>query len=65
MIKSLLTKEEVADILRLNNRGVKDPIESLRYLVRTGQIEAVKICGQLMFEEDAVREYIQYCKAKS
>jgi len=60
-IVKLYTKEEVIEILRLDEKNVKNPIDSLRYLIRTRQLRAIKICGELRFTEDAINEYIGYC----
>ena len=58
----LYTKEEVALILRLDRKGVKNPTESVRYLVRTGQLKALIVAGQQLFTEQALSEYSSSCE---
>ena len=60
----LFTKDEVIQILRLDKKGVKDPGESLRYLVRTGQLQCLKVAGQRLFTERAIKNYLAYCADK-
>lgn len=58
----LFTAAEVAAILRLADKQVKDPCESVRYLVRSGRLKAVRICGRLLFTEADVAAYIESCR---
>lgn len=46
-IPELLTQQEAVAAPRLDAVGVKDPLESLRYLHRTGQIGYVKVVGRI------------------
>ncbi|MFC1479156.1 hypothetical protein ACFL6F_01030 [Planctomycetota bacterium] len=65
MIEKLYTKAEVIEILRLDQKQVKNPRETLKYLVRTGQIQAIKIAGVYMFTEQSIQNYIDYCTVKA
>ncbi len=55
----LLTQEEVIGILRLDDIGLKDPKETLRYLRRTGQIGYVKVAGKILIPQSEVEAYIE------
>ncbi|MFH1706761.1 MAG: hypothetical protein ABIF71_02455 [Planctomycetota bacterium] len=61
----LLTKGEVVKILRLDQKTVKSPVTSLRYLVRTRQLMPMKICGELLFDEGEVYRFIDACRKKA
>ena len=57
-IPDLLTQEEAIRLLRLDEVGLKNPKESLRYLRRTGQIGYVKVAGKVLIPRDEVASYI-------
>lgn len=65
MIDKMFTSAEVIKILRLDCKSVKDTKESLRYLIRTGQIDPIKVCGNNLFTEQAIQAYIAYCQNQS
>ncbi len=55
----LLTPEEVIEILRLRELGVKNPKASLRHLRRMKRIGFVRICGKILYPEKEVQDYIE------
>ena len=55
----LLTQDEVIDIMRLKQAGVRHPRETLRYLRRTGQLGYVKIAGRILIPRPDLDSYIQ------
>jgi len=55
----LLTQKEVIGILRLDQIGLKDPKETLRYLRRTGQIGYVKVAGKVLIPKSEVETYVE------
>jgi hypothetical protein len=55
---ALLTPAEVIPMLRLDDRGVRNPRESLRHLRRTRQIGFTKIGRRIFFPLAAVLDYI-------
>jgi len=57
----LYSKQDVIRILRLDEKNLKNPVDSLRWLIRSGQLKAIKVCGQLLFTEQAVRDYLSLC----
>ena len=60
-LPKLLTKSEVIKALRLDEKGVKNPEDSLRYLIRTRQISHLTVAGQVLFTESAVNDYLSLC----
>jgi hypothetical protein len=54
----LLTPPEVIHMLRMEDRGVRDPRESLRHLRRTRQIGYTTIGRRIFFPLSAVLDYI-------
>ena len=65
-VESFLTMGDVVKLLRLDQKNVKNPSDSLKYLIRTRQIEPVKICGQNLFTKEAIQKYVDRCaKGKS
>ena len=55
---NLLTQTEVIRLLRLDEMGLKDPKESLRYLRRTGRLGYVKIAGRILFPKDEISAFL-------
>ena len=54
----LLTQEEVIEVLRLDDLGVRDPKESLRHLRRTRQLGYVKVAGKVLIPREAIEAYL-------
>jgi excisionase family DNA binding protein len=55
----LLTPREVIHILRLEERGVQNPRETLRHLRRTRQIAFTRVGRRILFPRAAVYDYIE------
>jgi hypothetical protein len=55
----LLSPSEAIDLLRLDELGVRDPRESLRYLRRTRQLGYVKVAGRVLYTRRAIFAYLQ------
>ena len=54
----LLTQEEAIEMLRLDQLGVRDPKEGLRYLRRTRQLGYVKVAGKVLIPRKAIATYL-------
>jgi hypothetical protein len=55
----LLTQEEAARLLRLDQLGLRDPKETLRYLRRTRQLGYVKVAGKVLIPRTEIGAYLQ------
>ena len=55
----LLTQAETVRLLRLDQLGLKDPSETLRYLRRTRQLGYVKVAGKILIPRKAIEAYLQ------
>jgi hypothetical protein len=55
----LLSPDEAIELLRLDELGVRDPRESLRYLRRTRQLSYVKVAGRVLYTRRAIFAYLQ------
>lgn len=58
----LYTKREVVELLRLNEKRIAHPVQSITYLIRCGKLRARKVCGQILIEEQALRDYLETCE---
>ena len=54
----LLTQKEAIEMLRLDQLGLRDPKESLRYLRRTRQPGYVKVAGKVLIPRDEIAAYL-------
>ena len=54
----LLTQQEAIELLRLDQMGLQDPKETLRYLRRTGQLAYVKVAGKVLIPRKSIRDYV-------
>ncbi len=57
-LPDLLTQEEAVRILRLDQLGLHDPRESLRYLRRTAQLGYVKVAGKVLIPRQEIEAYL-------
>jgi hypothetical protein len=55
----LLTQAEAIELLRLDQLGLKDPKETLRYLRRTRRIGYVKVAGKVLIPRQEVLAYLE------
>ena len=61
----LLTQTEAIGLLRLDQPGLRDPRESLRYLRRTRQLTYVKVAGKVLIPRTAVHDYLARQEVKA
>ncbi len=54
----LLTQAEAVRLLRLDKLGVRDPLESLRYLRRTRQLGFVRVAGKILIPRGEIMAYL-------
>ena len=59
MAGELLTPEEAVSLLRLDQLGLKNPKESLRYLRRSGQLGYVKVAGKVLIPRQEISAYLE------
>ena len=58
-IPDLMTQEEAVKMLRLDQMGLSNPVESLRYLRRTRQIGFVKVAGKVLIPLEEIAAYLE------
>ena len=58
-LPELLTQEEAIRLLRLDQLGLQDPKETLRYLRRTRQLGYVKVAGKVLIRRDEIEAYLK------
>jgi hypothetical protein len=58
-MKRMYTPREAVAYLRLDQVGLKQPLESLRWLCRTGRLRFTKVGRRVLFEEAWLDELIE------
>ena len=54
-----VTQKEAAQILKLDQLGLKDPTETVRYLRRTRQIAFTKVAGRVLVDRQSLLQYME------
>ena len=65
MNRKLYTLKETAELLRITEKNIKNPVESVRYLIRAGKLNCIKVCGQRLITEKELDNYLTYCTVRS
>jgi len=58
-VPDLLTQEEAVRVLRLDQLGLRDPKETLRYLRRSRQLGFVKVAGKVLIPKEDIEVYLE------
>jgi hypothetical protein len=58
-MKKLYTSPEAVSYLKLDRAGLKQPLESLRWLYRSGRLRYAKVGRRVLFEEAWLDELIE------
>ena len=59
----LMTFDEAIKYLRLDERGLKNPRQTIYNLRHAGKLLAVRVAGHLMFTKADLDAYIEYQKS--
>lgn len=58
MTSDVMTRQEAISYLALDRQGLRDPMEALRWLCRTGRLRCVKVGRRICFRKAWLDDFL-------